>query len=159
MLASKSSPCPPSASPTASRMSSRNVYLSPEEREAALALPRALALARRLVMDEGMTDAEAVAAQAIRHAVETPRRGVTEPRLALDYVSVSDEQTLEELDTSTVPPSSSSPPASAPPASSTTRSSFPKGIRSPTPARARGGRLRSPMQAPSALNHPPSRRC
>jgi len=46
-------------------MSSRNVYLSPEEREAALALPHSLALARRLVMKEGNTDANAVR-QALR---------------------------------------------------------------------------------------------
>jgi pantoate--beta-alanine ligase len=79
-------------------MSSRNVYLSPEEREAALAIPRALVLARRLVMDEGETDAEKVR-QAVRSRVETPRRGVSTPCPALDYVTVADERTLEELET------------------------------------------------------------
>jgi pantoate--beta-alanine ligase len=101
-------------------MSSRNVYLSPHERQAALALPRALALARRLVIDDGITKADTVR-QAARNCVETPRRRVSKPRdsdepplparpealvgraedppLGLDYVSVSDEQTLEEIDT------------------------------------------------------------
>ncbi len=87
-------------------MSSRNVYLSPEEREAAFALPRALALARRLVMKGGVTDAEAIR-QAVRVAAETPHSARPEalvgragrPHLAFDYVSVSDEQTLEELET------------------------------------------------------------
>jgi pantoate--beta-alanine ligase len=106
-------------------LSSRNVYLSPAERRAALALPRALSLARRLVMAEGITEAEAVR-RAVRHLFEArvdassrdadgshlegrssplPARpealvGRTEhSRLALDYVSISDEQTLEELET------------------------------------------------------------
>ena len=95
-------------------MSSRNVFLSPAEREAALAIPRVLALARRLVMKEGETEAEMVC-QAVRAALETPRSARPDalvepalsaakgpagrPRLALDYVSVSDEQTLKELET------------------------------------------------------------
>jgi pantoate--beta-alanine ligase len=80
-------------------MSSRNVYLSPQERQAALALPRALALARRLVMEEGITNVEAV-----RSTIALPARPealverAERPPLALDYVSVSDEHTLEELD-------------------------------------------------------------
>jgi pantoate--beta-alanine ligase len=87
-------------------MSSRNLYLSPEEREAALALPQALALARHLVTSEGVIDAEKIR-QVVRGVLETPRSARPEalvgragrPRLALDYVSVSDEQTLEELET------------------------------------------------------------
>jgi len=100
-------------------MSSRNVYLLPEQREAALALPHSLTLARRLVMKEGITDANAVR-QALRAEVEAVRpvrpeepgagglrgggvsKDGTERQhafLAFDYVSISDEQTLEELAT------------------------------------------------------------
>src|SRR5438094_4624526 len=50
-------------------MSSRNVYLSPEEREAALALPHSLALARRLVMNEGVSDGETVR-RAVRDSID-----------------------------------------------------------------------------------------
>jgi pantoate--beta-alanine ligase len=79
-------------------MSSRNVYLSPDEHEAALAIPRALAQARHLVMDEGVTNVRVIR-EAVQSLVETPRRRVSTPRLTLDYASVADEETLEELDT------------------------------------------------------------
>jgi pantothenate synthetase len=49
-------------------------------------------------MDEGVSDARAIR-EAVHGFVETPRRRVSETRLTLDYVSVADEQTLEELDT------------------------------------------------------------
>jgi pantoate--beta-alanine ligase len=105
-------------------MSSRNVYLSPAERQAALALPRALAVARRLVMNDRVTDADAVRAaikdflfRGVRLSIgptagQEPGRlspfsvesGTTaqpdsSTNLTVDYVSVSDEQTLEELKT------------------------------------------------------------
>jgi pantoate--beta-alanine ligase len=105
-------------------LSSRNIYLSPAERKAALAIPRALALARRLVIEQGVTDAGAIRSavrdddprvDASRWDAKAPRldgapaplpvrpeahEGRAEhPHLELDYVSVSDEQTLVELQT------------------------------------------------------------
>jgi pantoate--beta-alanine ligase len=70
-------------------MSSRNVYLSPQEREAALVLPRALQTAEALYV-RGVRDAERM-----RFAM----RGVlaAEPLARVDYVSVADAETLEEL--------------------------------------------------------------
>jgi len=70
-------------------MSSRNIYLSPKERQAATVLFRALTLAQRLGRS-GEKDAEKV------------RRQMTaliqkEPLAQIDYVSVADAETLEEL--------------------------------------------------------------
>lgn len=71
-------------------MSSRNVYLSPEEREAARALPRALAAAEALV-EGGERDAHAVRAEMARHLG-------AEPLADLDYVAVVDEETFGEIE-------------------------------------------------------------
>ncbi len=72
-------------------MSSRNLYLSPEQRISALVLYRSLALAVRLVRD-GVRDAGEVR-EAVRGLISS------DPNVKLDYASVADEQTLEELDT------------------------------------------------------------
>jgi len=70
--------------------SSRNVYLSPEERQAATVLFKALTLARQLWQGGGK-DAEDI------------RRQMTsliqkEPLAQIDYVSIADANTLEELE-------------------------------------------------------------
>jgi pantoate--beta-alanine ligase len=71
-------------------MSSRNAYLSPDQRENAAALSRALSEARQLVRD-GVRDADRIRARA---------RDVLDDAgdITIDYVSVADEQTLTELD-------------------------------------------------------------
>jgi pantoate--beta-alanine ligase len=76
-------------------MSSRNAYLTPEQRTAATVLCRALAAAEGL-FEDGVRDA----AQ-IRRRVE----GVIaeEPLAEVDYVSVADAETLEELPTFDAP--------------------------------------------------------
>ena len=71
-------------------MSSRNSYLSPEERRAAPVLFRALQLACQLRGD-GVTDADK-----IRHQMTSLIR--QEPLAQIDYVSVADAHTLQELD-------------------------------------------------------------
>ncbi len=71
-------------------MSSRNTYLNPEERKAALVLYKALTLAQRLYAG-GERGAERI------------RRGMTaliqkQPLAEIDYVSVAHAETLDELD-------------------------------------------------------------
>jgi pantoate--beta-alanine ligase len=70
-------------------MSSRNVYLSAEERKAAHVLCLAVSLADRL-FDDTERDASR-----IREAIE--RAVAAEPLARIDYVSVADYETLEEL--------------------------------------------------------------
>ncbi|MEI7924894.1 MAG: pantoate--beta-alanine ligase [Chloroflexota bacterium] len=70
-------------------LSSRNVYLSPEERTQALSLSRGLRGAEAL-WAEGVRDADA-----LRHRVRHEIEG--EPLANIDYVSLADQRTLEEL--------------------------------------------------------------
>jgi pantoate--beta-alanine ligase len=70
-------------------MSSRNVYLNPQEREAATVLFKALTLAQNL-WEQGESNAETI------------RQKMTvligkEPLAKIEYVSIADAQTLEEL--------------------------------------------------------------
>lgn len=70
-------------------MSSRNVYLTPEDRARALSLSRALAEAEQSVR-EGRRDAAEIRRSA--------RRTLDAAGVAVDYGSVADEETLEELE-------------------------------------------------------------
>jgi len=71
-------------------MSSRNIYLSPEERRAASVLYRVLNLAQQLY-SQSETDA-----QTIRQQMTTLIQ--KEPLANIVYISVADPETLEELD-------------------------------------------------------------
>jgi pantoate--beta-alanine ligase len=71
-------------------MSSRNAYLSPRERRAALVLPRALELAREMVERRGVRDA-----RRLKEAMQDCIAG--EPLVRIDYIAVGDYETLEEL--------------------------------------------------------------
>ncbi len=71
-------------------MSSRNAYLSPEERQAATALYRSLRLAEAL-WQQGERDASAIRAR-LQELI------AAEPLANADYVSVADPETLRELE-------------------------------------------------------------
>jgi pantoate--beta-alanine ligase len=83
-------PCPTVREPDGLALSSRNVYLSPQERAAATCLSRALAQAVRRA-EEGERNARALAGL-IAAEVEA------EPQAALDHAAVVDEETFEEID-------------------------------------------------------------
>lgn len=72
-------------------MSSRNVYLSPEERKAALVLYESLKLAQKL-WEEGERNADVIRRQMTALIQSEPRAE------RIDYVSIADAETLEELD-------------------------------------------------------------
>jgi pantoate--beta-alanine ligase len=71
-------------------MSSRNIYLSPEERQAALVLYQALNLAQKL-WSQGEKDAERIRQQ-ITALIQK------QPLTNIDYISIADPKTLEELE-------------------------------------------------------------
>ena len=70
--------------------SSRNTYLNPDERKAALILSRSLKLGRKLI-ENGETDAKAVI-KAITDSINT------EPFAKIDYVEVVDFDTITPVD-------------------------------------------------------------
>jgi pantoate--beta-alanine ligase len=76
-------------------MSSRNTYLNPEERWAALVLYRALALAQQL-WAQGEKDAEKIRREMLTLIQKQPLAKV-------EYVSIADTGTLDELDTVSPP--------------------------------------------------------
>jgi pantoate--beta-alanine ligase len=71
-------------------ISSRNLFLSPEERQSASVIHRALAKAKELYR-EGERNA-AKLAEVVRSMIES------EPRIRVDYVSITDGETLERMD-------------------------------------------------------------
>jgi len=70
-------------------MSSRNVYIAPADREAALSLSRALGWARQMAA-AGERSASAIT-EAVREIIEVY------PQNEIDYVAVADPETLEEV--------------------------------------------------------------
>ena len=76
-------------------MSSRNTYLNPEQRRAATVLYQSLTLAQKLYAS-GERDAEKIR-QEMRNLIQQ------QPLAQIDYVSIADNETLEELDTITPP--------------------------------------------------------
>jgi pantoate--beta-alanine ligase len=80
---------PTQREPDGLAMSSRNVYLNPQERQAAVVLWRSMNLAQGL-WQEGERDAEQ-----IRHEMVALIK--KEPLARIDYVSLADPRTLDEL--------------------------------------------------------------
>ncbi len=78
-------------------LSSRNRFLSPEERSQSLVLSQSLALAAQLV-ESGLADVEELR-RLMREEIETA------PLAKIDYVAIADPSTLEEL--ASIPPAGS----------------------------------------------------
>ncbi|MBA7674877.1 Pantothenate synthetase [subsurface metagenome] len=76
-------------------MSSRNTYLNSQERQAALVLYQALSLAQQL-WSQGEKDAERIRQEIVALIKKQPLADI-------DYVSIADTETLDELDTVSPP--------------------------------------------------------
>jgi pantoate--beta-alanine ligase len=87
--------CPTIREPDGLAMSSRNVYLNPEERRAAVVLYQSLRLAQKL-WARGERNAERIRKEMIALIKKQPLGKI-------DYVSVADNETLEELETVSPP--------------------------------------------------------
>ena len=83
--------CPTEREPDGLAMSSRNTYLNAEQREASVVIYKSLVLAQKL-WSRGERNGDT-----IRKKLGEFIR--TEPIADIDYISVSDTETLEELDT------------------------------------------------------------
>jgi len=81
--------CPIVREPDGLALSSRNVYLSPDERRRALAISQSLRLARELV-ERGTTDARTILARM--------HERLAADDLRVDYVALADPNTLEPVD-------------------------------------------------------------
>ena len=71
-------------------MSSRNIYLNPEERKQAVVLYQALTLAQKL-WSQGEKDAQTIR-QKMKDLIQK------QPLADIDYISIADAETLDELD-------------------------------------------------------------
>lgn len=72
-------------------LSSRNIYLSAEERISALSLSQSLALASEK-LENGETDLSAIRQSMLNHLN-------AQPFVTVDYATIADPVTLEELET------------------------------------------------------------